>query len=73
MAIKLLIVDDSAFMRKIISDMLRDINEITIVGTARNGKDALELIPQLRPDVVSLDVEMPILNGLKTLEIIKEK
>ncbi|MBC7087524.1 MAG: chemotaxis response regulator protein-glutamate methylesterase [Tissierellales bacterium] len=70
---KLLVVDDSAFMRKIISDMLRDINEITIVGTARNGKDALELIPQLRPDVVSLDVEMPILNGLKTLEIIKEK
>lgn len=73
MAIRLLIVDDSAFMRKIISDMLKDVKEITIVGTARNGKDALEMIPKLKPDVVSLDVEMPIMNGIKTLEIIREK
>jgi two-component system chemotaxis response regulator CheB len=71
--IRLLIVDDSAFMRRIISDMLKDVNEITIVGTARNGKEALEMIPKLNPDVVSLDVEMPIMNGIKTLEIIREK
>ena len=71
--IRLLIVDDSAFMRRIISDMLKDVKEITIVGTARNGKEALEMIPNLNPDVVSLDVEMPIMNGIKTLEIIREK
>ncbi|TFZ39976.1 chemotaxis response regulator protein-glutamate methylesterase [Soehngenia longivitae] len=70
---RLLIVDDSAFMRRIISDMLKDVKEITIVGTARNGKEALEMIPKLNPDVVSLDVEMPIMNGIKTLEIIREK
>ncbi|HOK62353.1 MAG TPA: chemotaxis response regulator protein-glutamate methylesterase [Soehngenia sp.] len=71
--IRLLIVDDSAFMRRIISDMLKDIKEINIVGIARNGKEALEMIPKLNPDVVSLDVEMPIMNGIKTLEIIREK
>lgn len=71
--IRLLIVDDSAFMRRIISDMLKDVKEITVVGTARNGKEAIEMIPKLIPDVVSLDVEMPIMNGIKTLEIIREK
>lgn len=71
MAIKLLIVDDSAFMRRIISDIVSDIEDIEIVGIARNGLDALEAIPRLKPDIITLDVEMPKLNGIETLKKIK--
>lgn len=67
---KLLIVDDSAFMRKLISDFFVDVPEVDVVGTARNGKDALEKIKKWQPDVVTLDVEMPQLNGLEALKLI---
>ena len=73
MSTKLLIVDDSAFMRKVISDLVKEISGIEVVGIARNGLDALEIIPKLKPDIITLDVEMPKLNGLETLKIIKEK
>lgn len=71
MTIKLLIVDDSAFMRKIISDLVSDIEGVEVVGIARNGLDALEAIPRFRPDIITLDVEMPKLNGIETLKVIK--
>lgn len=71
MKIKLLVVDDSAFMRKIIQDVLEDIKEIEVVGIARNGLEALEKIKTLNPDIVTLDIEMPKLNGIDTLKIIK--
>lgn len=71
MKIKLLVVDDSAFMRKIIQDVLEDIKEIEVVGIARNGVDALEKIPLLNPDIITLDIEMPKLNGIDTLKVIK--
>ncbi|HEY4543794.1 MAG TPA: response regulator, partial [Tissierellaceae bacterium] len=71
MKIKLLVVDDSAFMRKIIQDVLEDIKEIEVVGIARNGLEALEKIKKLNPDIVTLDIEMPKLNGIDTLKIIK--
>lgn len=67
---KLLIVDDSAFMRKLISDFFVGVSEIEVVGTARNGKDALEKIKKWQPDVITLDVEMPQLNGLEALKLI---
>ncbi|QGG48190.1 protein-glutamate methylesterase/protein-glutamine glutaminase [Heliorestis convoluta] len=66
--IKVLVVDDSAFMRKMISDMITSEPGMTVVGTARNGQDALQKLEQLAPDVVTLDIEMPILDGLSTLE-----
>lgn len=72
MAIKLLIVDDSAFMRKIISDIVERIEGVEVVGIARNGLDALDSISKLKPDIVTLDVEMPVLNGIETLKRIKE-
>ena len=65
---KLLIVDDSAFMRKLISDFFVGSSRIEVVGSARNGKDALEKIRNLRPDVVTMDVEMPEMNGLEALK-----
>lgn len=65
---KLLIVDDSAFMRKLIGDFFENHPTIEVVGTARNGKDALLKIDQLQPDVVTMDVEMPIMNGLDAVK-----
>jgi two-component system chemotaxis response regulator CheB len=73
MAIRVLIVDDSAFMRKIISDMMNEFRDIEVVGTARNGIDALEIIPNLKPDIITLDVEMPGLYGIETLKEFKRR
>lgn len=71
--VKVLVVDDSAFMRKLIVDFLSENPQIEVVGTARNGKEALEKVSLLNPDVVTLDVEMPIMNGLETLKQLMEK
>ncbi|MFC7685399.1 chemotaxis response regulator protein-glutamate methylesterase [Ureibacillus sp. GCM10028918] len=65
---KLLVVDDSAFMRKLISDFFVDNPRVEVVGTARNGKDAIKKVQSLQPDVVTMDVEMPELNGLDALK-----
>lgn len=70
---KLLIVDDSAFMRKLISDFFIDHKHIEVVGTARNGQDALLKINKLKPDVVTMDVEMPEMNGIEALKRIMEE
>lgn len=71
--IRVLIVDDSAFVRKAITSMLQSEQDIEIVGLANNGKEAVEKIGDLKPDIVTLDVEMPIMNGLEALKIIMEK
>lgn len=65
--VRVLVVDDSAFMRVIISRHLSSVAGIQVVGSARSGEDALRVIPQLQPDVVTLDIEMPGLDGLSTL------
>lgn len=66
--VKVLVVDDSAFMRQVIIKMLEADPEITVVGYARDGKEALDKIQRFKPDVVTMDVEMPGLDGLETLE-----
>lgn len=66
--IRVLIIDDSAFMRNMIKDMLESDSRITVIGSARNGEDGLKLINKLTPDVVTLDIEMPIMDGMVTLE-----
>lgn len=70
--IKVLVVDDSLVMRKTISRMLTKDNSIEVVGTAVNGKDALEQIERLKPDVVTMDVEMPVMDGIEALRQIME-
>ncbi|CUA80089.1 MULTISPECIES: protein-glutamate methylesterase/protein-glutamine glutaminase [Anoxybacillus] len=70
---KVLVVDDSAFMRKLISDFLSEHPRLHVVGTARDGQEALQKIEQFNPDVVTLDVEMPVMNGLETLKHIMQK
>lgn len=66
--INVLVVDDSAFMRKLISDFLNEDHQINVVGTARDGLDAITKIEKLHPDVVTLDVEMPGMNGIDVLK-----
>lgn len=65
--IKVVVVDDSAFMRKAISTMLGKDPEIDVVATARDGEEGLELIRKHDPDVVTLDIEMPRMDGLTAL------
>lgn len=65
--IRVLVVDDSAFMRKALAALLERAPDITVVGTARDGREALELVERLDPDVLTMDVEMPRLNGLEAL------
>jgi two-component system chemotaxis response regulator CheB len=64
---RVLLVDDSAFFRKVVTDGLGADPQIEIVGSASNGRLALSRIPQVNPDVVILDVEMPEMDGLQTL------
>lgn len=71
--IKLLIVDDSKLMRRVISKIFESDDQIQIVGEATNGKEGLEMIPQLNPDVVTLDINMPVMDGLTALKHIMIK
>ncbi|NEW05565.1 chemotaxis response regulator protein-glutamate methylesterase [Paenibacillus sp. SYP-B3998] len=64
----ILIVDDSVFMRKIISDLISENPQFKIVGTAKNGKEAIDQVKLLRPDAVTMDIEMPEMNGLDALQ-----
>jgi two-component system chemotaxis response regulator CheB len=70
--IKVVIVDDSAFMRKAIESMLAKDTEIEIVGQGRNGLDAVEMAKTLKPDVMTLDIEMPRMDGLTALSKIMD-
>jgi two-component system, chemotaxis family, protein-glutamate methylesterase/glutaminase len=71
--IRVLVVDDSAFMRSALSRMIRSTSGLEVVGTAISGTEALAKIPELDPDVVTLDVEMPGLDGLATLRQIMQR
>jgi two-component system chemotaxis response regulator CheB len=66
--IRVLVVDDSAFMRKVLSDLFKAESDFEVVDVARNGVEAIEKVVQHSPDVVTLDVEMPVLDGLSALE-----
>lgn len=73
MSIKTLIVDDSAMIRKVISDILSSDSDIEVLGTASSGEMALEKLKRNKPDVITLDVEMPGIDGLETLKRIKQE
>jgi two-component system chemotaxis response regulator CheB len=70
--IRILIVDDSAVIRKVLSSLLASDPEITVAGTAGNGQQALARIPDTKPDLITLDIEMPGMNGLETLVEIRK-
>lgn len=64
MGIKVLVVDDSVFFRRRVSEILNSHPQLEVIDTANNGKEALEKVQQLRPDVVTMDIEMPVMNGI---------
>src|SRR5690606_38744551 len=66
-AMRVIVIDDSAFMRCAITRMLTSAPDIEVIGTARNGREGLEMVQRLRPDVVTLDIEMPEMDGLTAL------
>jgi two-component system chemotaxis response regulator CheB len=66
--IKVLVVDDTVVYRKIVSDVLAEFPNVEVVGTAHNGKAALLKVKTLKPDLLTLDIEMPEVNGLEVLE-----
>ncbi|MCO4756737.1 MAG: chemotaxis response regulator protein-glutamate methylesterase [Oceanospirillaceae bacterium] len=72
MPVKVLIVDDSGFFRNRIADLLGSDARISVVGTASNGREAVEQVKLLRPDVVTMDVEMPEMNGIDALRQIMQ-
>jgi two-component system, chemotaxis family, protein-glutamate methylesterase/glutaminase len=71
--VRVLIVDDSAFVRRAVERMLADEPDLRVVGTAGNGAEAVQMVADLRPDVVILDVNMPELNGLDALKQIMQE
>ena len=71
--IRVLIADDSAFMRKVLSDMFAKQSDFQVVGTAVNGKDTVEKVKKLQPDILTLDVQMPVMDGLEALAIIMDE
>ena len=70
--IRVLIADDSAFMRKVLSDLFNGQSDFQVAGTAVNGVDTIEKVKKLKPDLLTLDVQMPVMDGLEALAVIME-
>lgn len=66
--IKVLIVDDSALMRRTLREILQTDDELEVIGTARDGQDAVEKARELKPDVVTMDINMPVMDGLTSMQ-----
>lgn len=71
--IRVMVVDDSAMLRRLITDALSGAEDIEVVGVAQNGQIALSLIDELRPDAITLDVEMPVMDGLQTVREVRKR
>ena len=69
--IRVLLVDDSVVIRRILSDALAGHPSVEVVGTASNGNIAIERVAHLRPDIVVMDVEMPVMDGLAALKVLR--
>ena len=74
MPIKVLVVDDSGFFRRQITKLLSDDKMLEVIGTAENGKEAVEKALSLKPDVITMDIEMPVMDGIEaTREILRQR
>ncbi|HXM21928.1 MAG TPA: chemotaxis response regulator protein-glutamate methylesterase [Terriglobales bacterium] len=70
--IRILVVDDSVVIRRLLSDTLSGDRALEVVGTASDGRIALAKIPLLKPDLITLDIEMPVMDGLETLAAVRK-
>ena len=73
MAVKVLVVDDSGFFRRRVTEILAGDPQIQVVGTATNGKEAIEQTLSLRPDVITMDYEMPVMDGITAVKEIMQR
>lgn len=73
MTVSVLVVDDSGFFRKRLTEILTASGQITVVGAATNGREGVELAEKLRPDVITMDYEMPIMDGISAVREIMAK
>ncbi|MCE9553813.1 MAG: chemotaxis response regulator protein-glutamate methylesterase [Planctomycetes bacterium] len=71
--LRLLVIDDSALYRQLVRNTLREIPGVEVVGMAKSGQEAITLIDELDPDLLTLDVQMPLVNGIEVLRILKTK
>ncbi|HTX18061.1 MAG TPA: chemotaxis response regulator protein-glutamate methylesterase [Bacteroidota bacterium] len=71
--IRVIVVDDSAFMRKSLSMLLESDPEIRVIATARDGREGVDKIRELKPDIVTMDIEMPVMNGLEALAVVMKE
>ncbi|MGZ4999313.1 MAG: response regulator, partial [Methylomonas sp.] len=68
MAIRVLVVDDSPFICRRVREILEEDQDFSVVGMAYNGQEAVELAAALRPDVITMDVEMPVMDGITAVK-----
>jgi two-component system, chemotaxis family, protein-glutamate methylesterase/glutaminase len=68
MAIKVLVVDDSSFFRRRVSEIINKSPALEVIGTANNGQEAIDMVTKLKPDVVTMDIEMPIMDGITAVK-----
>ena len=73
MAVKVLVVDDSSFFRRRVSEIINQDPLLTVIDTAQNGREAVEKAQKLRPDVITMDIEMPVLDGISAVREIMAK
>jgi two-component system chemotaxis response regulator CheB len=71
--LRVLVVDDSVVMRRLIARVIEEFDDVEVAGTAANGRIALQKIPQVNPDVLILDIEMPDMDGLATLRVVNRQ
>ena len=73
MVVKVLVVDDSGFFRRRVSEILSSDPNITVVGTATNGREAIDQALALKPDVITMDYEMPLMDGITSVRNIMQR
>ncbi len=73
MVVKVLVVDDSGFFRRRVTEILSSDPNIKVVGTASNGKEAIDLVLSLKPDVITMDYEMPMMDGITAVRQIMQR
>lgn len=71
MSKKVMVVDDSIMMQKLISDIVKNGDGLEVAGTADNGQDCINKVRDLAPDVILLDIEMPVMDGLECMKRLK--
>ncbi len=73
MAVRVLIVDDSRFFRRRVTEIINSDPQLEVIGAAVNGREAVELVAKLKPDVVTMDIEMPVMDGISAVRHIMNR